>query len=210
MCLAIPGEVLSIETDAGGFSQAEVGFGGIRKKVCLAYTPDAVVGDMDSLPEEARAAIPPERIFEVAEQDSTDFEKALSRIEAPFVLALGMTGARIDHELAAYHVLVSRPEVCVILGAEDVVFHLPTDIALDLPLGTRFSLFPMQSVTGVSDGLRWPIKGLAFHPARKIGTSNEVTASPVRLGFEGAGMLAVLPRAHLSAVIGALVLSDER
>ena len=45
MCLAIPGEVLSIETDHAGLLQGWVGFGGIRKRICLAYTPEAAVGD---------------------------------------------------------------------------------------------------------------------------------------------------------------------
>ncbi|MEZ5400166.1 MAG: HypC/HybG/HupF family hydrogenase formation chaperone [Bryobacteraceae bacterium] len=45
MCLAIPGEVLSLETGSTGLPEALVGFGGVRKRVCLAYTPEAAVGD---------------------------------------------------------------------------------------------------------------------------------------------------------------------
>ena len=45
MCLAIPGELLSIE-DTGSLTRSgKVSFGGIVKDVCLAYVPDAQVGD---------------------------------------------------------------------------------------------------------------------------------------------------------------------
>ena len=45
MCLAIPGEVLSIDNDDAEMPSAKVSFGGIRKDVCLAYTPEVQVGD---------------------------------------------------------------------------------------------------------------------------------------------------------------------
>ncbi len=44
MCLAIPGQVRSID-EAGGIRMGKVDFGGIVKDVCLAYLPDIAVGD---------------------------------------------------------------------------------------------------------------------------------------------------------------------
>lgn len=44
MCLAVPGEVLSLET-GDALPMGRVGFGGVVKRVCLAYTPEADVGD---------------------------------------------------------------------------------------------------------------------------------------------------------------------
>lgn len=43
MCLGIPGRIIEI-TD-GGVVMGVVDFGGIRKDVCLAYTPEAGLGD---------------------------------------------------------------------------------------------------------------------------------------------------------------------
>lgn len=45
MCLAVPGKVVEI-MDAGdsAFRHAKVDFGGIRKEINLAYTPEAEVG----------------------------------------------------------------------------------------------------------------------------------------------------------------------
>ena len=44
MCLAVPGRVLSIADDEGT-PMAEVDFGGVRKRVCLQYIPDAAVDE---------------------------------------------------------------------------------------------------------------------------------------------------------------------
>ncbi len=45
MCLGVPGQVLSLEEDPLGMTMGEVSFAGIKKKVCLAYTPEVAVGD---------------------------------------------------------------------------------------------------------------------------------------------------------------------
>jgi hydrogenase expression/formation protein HypC len=44
MCLAVPGRIVDI-FESGGTRMARLDFGGIQKQVCLAYLPDAVVGD---------------------------------------------------------------------------------------------------------------------------------------------------------------------
>jgi hydrogenase expression/formation protein HypC len=45
MCLAVPGQILSIEGDDDLTRQGRVAFGGIVKVINLAYAPEAVVGD---------------------------------------------------------------------------------------------------------------------------------------------------------------------
>jgi hydrogenase expression/formation protein HypC len=44
MCLALPGQIIRIEVD-DGVPMAEVNFGGVEKRVCLQYLPDATVGE---------------------------------------------------------------------------------------------------------------------------------------------------------------------
>jgi thiamine pyrophosphokinase len=179
--------------------------GGAATALEAGHLPEAVYGDMDSLPPAARAAIPAARIHEIAEQDSTDFDKALRHIRAPVVLAAGFTGDRVDHELAVYHVLAARAATrCVVLGARDVILHAPPALALDLPPGTRLSLFPLGAVTGRGSGLRWPIEGLHFDPLGRIGTSNVAASGRVELAFDGPGMLLILPRRHLGAACTAV------
>jgi len=45
MCLAVPGQVLTIEGEDVLTRQGRVAFGGIVKQVNLAYVPEATIGD---------------------------------------------------------------------------------------------------------------------------------------------------------------------
>lgn len=167
--------------------------------------PEAVIGDFDSISDQARATIPLARQHPVAEQETTDFDKALRRVEAPFILALGFAGARLDHGLAAFNTLIMREKQrCILVGPKDICFAAPASLSLDLRIGDALSLFPMARVTGRSLGLEWPITGLDFAPDGRIGTSNRVAASRVELEFDRPGMLVILPRRRLDAAIRGL------
>ena len=45
MCLGVPGRITKIEPNEIGMTMGTVNFSGISKQVCLAYVPDAEVGD---------------------------------------------------------------------------------------------------------------------------------------------------------------------
>jgi thiamine pyrophosphokinase len=167
--------------------------------------PEAVIGDFDSILAESLARIPAIRQHVVAEQATTDFDKALRSISAPIVLALGFAGARLDHGLAAMTTLVARAsQPCILIGPKDVAFAAPPRLELDLVVGEAFSLFPMARVRGESSGLEWPIAGIDFAPDGMIGTSNRVVSSRVVLEFDRPGMLVILPRRRLDAAIRSL------
>lgn len=177
--------------------------GGANRALALGLMPVAVIGDFDSISAAALAAIAPQSLHRIVEQESTDFDKCLTHVTAPFFLALGFGGGRLDHTLAAMNVLTRHPGRRVLLvGAEDVVFLAPPKLTLVLEPGTRLSLFPMAPVTGRAQGLRWPLEGEAFTPAGRIGTSNEATGV-VRLSLAGP-MLVVLPRACLRQALAGL------
>ena len=44
MCLAVPGKIIEIY-EVGGLKMGKVDFGGVKREACLAYIPDAQVGD---------------------------------------------------------------------------------------------------------------------------------------------------------------------
>lgn len=177
--------------------------GGAHLALAAGVEVTAVIGDLDSIGD-ALDQIPTKRRHLIAEQDSTDFDKALRHICAPVVLAVGFTGGRIDHHLAALHVLLAYPDrPCVLLGAHEITFLCPPRVALPLAEGDVVSLFPMGSVAGTSQGLRWDIEGLHFDPMVKIGTSN-IALGPVALTMDAPAMLVVLPRARLRAVMRVL------
>ena len=177
---------------------------GASHLLAMDATPNAVIGDMESLSELAKAWLPADVLHPIAEQDSTDFDKALRNIDAPLVIAHGFLGARLDHQLAALTVLARRPERrCLLVGRHDVAVLAPPALALDLPAGTRVSLYPMAPLTGRSSGLRWPIDGLTLAPDDLVGTSNEAVG-PVRLCFGKPGMVLILPLDQLSELLLAL------
>lgn len=179
--------------------------GGALAALAEGHEPQAVIGDFDSLPASVRARIPPERLFAIREQDSTDFDKALRHIQAPLVLGVGFMGARTDHQLAAFNTLVRRADrPCLLLGPREVVLHAPPRLDLALGPGDVVSLFPMRPVTGRSRGLEWPIDGLDLAPDGRIGTSNRALG-PVRIEIDGPGLLVILPRSALDAAIRAIV-----
>ncbi len=169
--------------------------GAARRALEAGRTPDAVIGDLDSLDPASAERMPQDRLHRIPEQDSTDFDKALRHIVAPLVLAVGFTGRRLDHELAVYNSLVRHAgKSAIVAGEHDICCHVPGSLTLALPLGTRVSLFPMAEVRGRSAGLRWPIDGIDFAPWGRIGTSNETTEDVVTIEADAPGMLAILPR----------------
>ena len=177
--------------------------GGADRLLAFGVEPEAVVGDFDSISQAAQRRLAG-RLFPIPEQATTDFDKALRSVDAPFILGLGFSGARLDHALAVLNGLVAHPgKRCLILGPQDVTFLAPRKLALDLRKGTRLSLFPMGPVQGESEGLLWPLQGISFAPSGMIGTSNEVSG-PVRLTFDADVMLVILPLTALAAALRGL------
>ena len=178
--------------------------GGAKTLFDHGHSPLAVIGDLDSLAPSLQAQVPPERLHRIAEQDSTDFEKCLSRIEAPLVIGLGFLGARADHQMAVQSVLVRYAhQRCLLLGTHDLICVVPPQFALDLPLGTRVSLFPMAASKIASQGLHWPTNGVEFSPNGQIGTSNRCSGKLI-LAPENRSMLLILPRKFAQTVASAL------
>lgn len=187
--------------------------GGGDRALAMDLAPQAVIGDLDSLSGAGRIALA-DRLHRVAEQDSTDFGKCLRLVSARFYLGLGFTGLRLDHTLSALSEVAARPDQTIVLIAEDdIIFRAPPVLWLDLPAGERLSLFPFGPVSGRSEGLRWPIDGIDFAPAGRIGTSNEVAGEgprvPVRIEVTGP-MLVLLPKSYLAEALDALAPRSAR
>lgn len=173
---------------------------GADRALAQGVTPRAVIGDLDSLSDKARATLA-DRLHHVAEQETTDFEKSLQRIAAPVIVAVGFGGPRLDHTLAALNVLARRVSPpTVMLAGEDAVLACPPHISIDdLPPGTRVSLMPMGAATAAGQGLRWPVDGIGFAPDGRTGSSNEIIG-PLRLKVTGP-MLLILPAVHLKTAL---------
>lgn len=83
MCLAVPGKILE-SYENSGLRMAKVQFGGIVRETCLAYVPEAQVGDYVvvhvgfaiSKMNEAEAARAYRLLEEMGELGEQDFSKA--------------------------------------------------------------------------------------------------------------------------------------
>lgn len=177
--------------------------GGVRHLTPSDPDPAAVIGDFDSLPEDAKNRYAG-KLHHISEQDTTDFEKVLQRVDAPLILALGFLGGRFDHSFSTLNVIARYSEKHVFLfGAEDLIFRAPPEIRLTLPIGTRLSLLPMGPAKAWTEGLKWDMDGMALAPDGVVSSSNEVAASNVRIRVEGPVLLST-PKSLLDGLIASV------
>lgn len=173
----------------------------------MGLMPDAIIGDMDSISDPDAWRHRDCHFVHLPEQETTDFAKCLYATDAPFYIAVGFTGGRIDHTLAVFSAMLGAPgKTVVLMGEADVVALVPPGgLELSLAAGAIVSLYPLQPVTGVrSEGLEWSIDGLAMQVSQRIGTSNRATQSRVALEFDRPGALLMLERRFLGALIDAV------
>ncbi len=182
--------------------------GGANHLKAWGERPEAILGDLDSVRDlDWWSSQKDVYVLKTPDQETTDFEKALDRLQAEVVLAVGFLGGRLDHALAALHALAARPGRRILLiGAQEVVFLAPPLWRARLKPGDRLSIWPIRPVTvSRSRGLRWPLDPLRLEAGLKIGSSNEVSEPEVSAAFDAPGALILLPRARLEAAVASLL-----
>jgi len=168
--------------------------------------PDAVIGDMDSVADRTR--FPPQtKILTLSEQDTTDFEKCLYSTRAPVTLALGMTGGRFDHTLAALHAVArhAAERRIILIDGHDLAMGVSGSIEFEIDVGARVSVYPLgRTRFARSRGLLYPLDGLDLAQGKMIGTSNRAEAREVSISVESAQddpWLLILERSNLKPFI---------
>ena len=169
-------------------------------------TPHTVIGDMDSISDNFFELNPNSVKMKITEQNTTDFEKCLMTVNAKFAIAVGFLGYQLDHELAAFNAVAKHQKYPVLLiGDKDVIIACPNNISLELPEGTRVSLFPLKNVCVLTEGLRWNLNQEILSPLERIGTSNITVSSQVKIKVDGSGLLIILPKVYLSELTRAML-----
>lgn len=178
--------------------------GGADTALRAGLLPDLVLGDLDSI-EDVDAVRQRSRVVHLADQNSTDLEKSLASVEAPAIIGLGFLGARFDHSLAALHALATctKPREIMLVGDHDVVLRVRGDFRCALPIGLRFSVWPLaRQDFRRSEGLRYPLDGLVMQTGSLIGTSNQTVAPEVVIEApDGPGYLVIMPIEILDALL---------
>ena len=160
--------------------------GGLDSCIDYSIIPNYFIGDMDSVSPSAKQYAKLNKIPSnvVAEQETTDFEKALMHVDAVGYVCLGFLDGRLDHSLAVLHVIQkqSQKRPILLLGSEDVVLTGPKDFRISLPVGERISIWPLGKVSfEYSTGLLYSLKNIEMVQGNLIGTSNSVSENSVQI-----------------------------
>lgn len=160
--------------------------------------PKYIIGDLDSVVSSEKWVGKGSKLVSIDDQDSTDFDKCISAIKSKKIIALGFMDQRLDHFLAACNSLVRSKRQIFLIGKRDIIFHLPNEFSIKLPINSRVSLFPFKDIKNVKAfGLKYPVEDLCFSPIGKIGTSNVSTAENIKISYKGSGMLGIFSSRYL-------------
>ena len=165
--------------------------------------PEAVIGDMDSLPRRWREKLAP-IVVHVEEQDDNDMTKAMRYVlerhpDVTDIHILGATGLREDHTvgnlglLMEYTRMFDLRDIRVEMVSDySTAFAITDSCELHVGKGRRVSLFsPDNTLTIKSEGLQWPTEAVIFDnwwPA----TLNRAVDDVVKLTFSHSSIALVL------------------
>lgn len=183
--------------------------GGADKISAVGLKPEVIIGDFDSLKDPAKW-LGKTRLMQISEQETTDFEKSLYSTRAPVTVALGMTGGRFDHTLAALDAVArhANRRKIILVDEHDIALGLTEAFSFRVGYGERVSIHPLAPITfWRSEGLKYPLDAVTLAPGVRTGTSNEATEGPFTLVPEEgihAPYLLILERGYLMPLIEVL------
>lgn len=169
--------------------------GGADRARARGLTPHVIIGDMDSLTPETRAEFLQAALVHVADQNSTDLEKALDHVLALGIgraTVIGATGRRPDHELANLSILAKYHQRLDLhfVDAWCTIRVIDAAVTLDLLPGTTVSLLPLGRCEGITTrGLRYALADEALELGVREGNSNVVEAAPVEISVRQGRLL---------------------
>lgn len=160
------------------------------------FMPGAIIGDLDSLPEELKH-LPGCEVVQAAEQVTNDLTKAVRFAHGKGhmrLLILGATGLREDHTLGNIGLLteyVSLFDAVEMVSDFGVFTPIKTSRTFQSVAGQQVSIFCITAQTEVtSRGLRWEVSERRFECWWE-GTLNEATGNEFTISFEGKGRIVV-------------------
>jgi thiamine pyrophosphokinase len=173
--------------------------GGANRARERGLIPDFIVGDLDSILPETRAAFPNAQYIHRPSQYATDLEKTLQfAVEQGIrrALLVGITGLRLDHQICNLNV---AEKFCTRLEIElhddfGVGTFLAAQVAeatmrFEAFIGQQVSLFAFRRAEGIiTEGLKYPLKDEALEWAVRDGLSNEAVHSPVMIRVKRGGL----------------------
>lgn len=182
---------------------------GADHALAAGITPTLVVGDLDSISDDARCALTEAGVafdrFD-ADKDATDgflaIDAALELGASTITLVSGAGIDRLDHLLAVV-ALLAHPradgvDLDAYLGNAHVQRARPErSVLIDYPAGSTVTLLPLfGTVEGVhTTGLYWPLDLATLPVGSSRGVSNLVVQSPATVSVTSGLLLVIVPEA---------------
>lgn len=172
--------------------------GGYRHTQALNITPDAILGDFDSLEKIPEGAT----VFPV-EKDDTDAMLAvrhgLSKGCKRFVLYGALDGPRLDHTVAnlqALLFLADKGAEGYLVGNTQIATTVTSTQAFPETATGIISVFCLgKDARGVTiKGLKYPLENGDLTAAFPLGVSNHFTGKPARISVEDGTLLIIYDR----------------
>ena len=184
--------------------------GGANTASAYGYAPDYIVGDLDSVSRQSKAALAADRLILVDPEGNvgTDGQKVLNHAVALGVteaVLLGFTGRRTDHLLGNLSLLktfADRLALCIVDDYCDIRL-IDHRICFRAAIGQKISLCPLDGAAeGIETfGLKWPLRSESLIPGVREGISNEVMANPVEIRVERGDLLLCVQQESASGQI---------
>ena len=184
--------------------------GGANTASAYGFTPDYVVGDLDSVSRQSKAGLAADRLVLVDPEGDvgTDGQKVLNHAVALGVteaVLVGFTGRRTDHLLGNLSLLKTFADRIVLRLVDDYcdIRLIDRCIRFRAALGQKISLCPLDGAAeGVTtEGLKWALRSESLIPGVRDGISNEVVDNPVEIRVERGDLLLCVQRERASGQV---------
>lgn len=167
-------------------------------------TPDAVVGDLDSIDSKTYEGLKNSCIIEKypREKDYTDTQLAIEyaiRNGADDILLLGCTGERLDHTLAnillLIHLLKRNVNACLI-NEKNTIFAVKDHIVIGGNPGDLLSLVPViEDAKGIfTSGLKYALVDGIIQAGEPLGISNVFVEKQAEIRLSSGYLLIIKSR----------------
>lgn len=160
--------------------------GGANTALKFGITPDAIVGDFDSIHAEALVKFRKVPTFEDRDDETTDLEAISWAIKAKdiHVVVVGASGRRLDHTIGNLGVIAKFYPDAIVRFVDDIgeLLYVGKELTFEASKGDVVSLVPLGRCEGIiTQGLKYALEGETLELGLREGTSNVVVASPVTI-----------------------------
>lgn len=167
--------------------------GGANHLTDTGYSPDLIIGDMDSILPATVKKFNKIEIIEDTDENATDIMKAIEHELSQGIdeiVLLGATGQRIDHSVANLSLLKRYDQLTRLTLLDDFAetVFINKELTFEAEIGRKISLMVLGGSSWVTTkGLKWELDGelQSFGP---FGISNHVAEPSVSIKVFGDGL----------------------